>query len=257
MTFYFPTIKGLKQWDKYCKDWHKLVLLKLGILRKDFSLKMKNGLVLLLKYEGRDATTSVLRDIYFNDPYFKSHNFKQGDVIVDVGANIGIPSTKIAAENKGLRIYSDEASLENYKYLKKNIVDNKLTDKISCFNLAVTGKSDDTIKLYINNSSGGGNSIFSNGKKQFGRYLEVKTISMEDIFLRNKIGQIDFLKMDCEGAEYEILYSTPKKFFKKIEEMAIEYHNAKGHSGKELKDFIEKLGFTIKEFNHGIIRASK
>ena len=63
----------------------------------------------------------------------------------------------------------------------------------------------------------------------------------------SKIGKIDLLKVDCEGSEYNILYSLGKNDFKKIKYIVLEYHEfdaKKLHKGRDLSDFLRKNNFT-------------
>ena len=55
----------------------------------------------------------------------------------------------------------------------------------------------------------------------------------------NNIENCNFLKLDCEGTEYEILENLPTSYFKKIEKIVIEYHMADSHP--ELLDQLKKL----------------
>lgn len=89
-------------------------------------------------------------------------------------------------------------------------------------------------------------SLYSNEKN--GKYLEIKCISFKDIFDENKIERCDILKMDCEGAEFEIFYNTPGEYFKKIKEIRMEYHNIDENNNiKRLTEFLEGNGFVIVE----------
>lgn len=44
----------------------------------------------------------------------------------------------------------------------------------------------------------------------------VSSVRLEDVIQDNELDQIDFLKIDCEGAEYDILFSTPRALFSRI-----------------------------------------
>ena len=58
-------------------------------------------------------------------------------------------------------------------------------------------------------------------------------------FQITSVSKIDLLKLDCEGAEYNILYNTPAHLFKKINCISIETHP--GPDKKENKDALEKF----------------
>ena len=63
----------------------------------------------------------------------------------------------------------------------------------------------------------------------------------------NHLERVDLLKMDCEGAEYEILYSTPSSHLQRISEIRMEYHNLdSGDRHVEgLKRFFAQSGFAV------------
>ena len=54
----------------------------------------------------------------------------------------------------------------------------------------------------------------------------MKTISLEDIIKLNNIPYVDFLKIDCEGAEFDILENTSLFYNNEIpiKNMFIEFH---------------------------------
>ena len=69
--------------------------------------------------------------------------------------------------------------------------------------------------------------------------------------------------MDCEGAEYEILLSTPDDIFDKIVRIVLEYHNnLTEFSGLKLAHFLEEKNFKVEQTQNdiagcGIIYAEK
>ena len=59
------------------------------------------------------------------------------------------------------------------------------------------------------------------------------------------------MKIDCEGAEYEILFSLSKKELEKIKKISMEFHNYGEYTGEDLAKFLHKNGFKIKLINDG------
>lgn len=135
---------------------------------------------------------------------------KKGDVVLDVGANIGL--TTIRASKligpKGT-IYAIEAMPSTFEILKFNILLNKLINVV-CFNVALsdyTGKTKIFHNLEINRGSA---SLYSD-KKLGGVDVMVNTL---DEFVINKgVKTINFVKIDIEGAEYPMLVGG-SNFFK-------------------------------------------
>lgn len=132
---------------------------------------------------------------------------KEGDVVVDLGANIGY-FTLLAAKLVGQKgkVYAFEPEPKNYYYLQKNIKLNNY-DYVSAFQRAVSDRNGKT-KLYICDYDTGHHTInkyngikkYSKGRITKEKSIEIETITLDD-FLKGKVNQIDVIKMDVEGAE--------------------------------------------------------
>ena len=77
--------------------------------------------------------------------------------------------------------------------------------------------------------------MFSKSSKS----ITVDSISLQQIFDNNNIENCNFLKLDCEGTEYEILENLPTSYFDKIKKIVIEYHMADTHP--ELLENLKKI----------------
>ncbi len=156
--------------------------------------------------------------------------------ILDVGACIGMYSICYSKIYKNSTIYSYEPVKKNYKELKKNILLNNLKN-IYINNIGLSDKKknikigipDKKIHLrYSKNINDGLFSIFSNKKK----YL-VKLITLDSFIKEKNIKKIDFIKIDVEGAEYQVLKGAKKtiKKFKPI--IQLEYNDLTKKLGKK------------------------
>jgi hypothetical protein len=87
-------------------------------------------------------------------------------------------------------------------------------------------------------------SLFEEGTRS---YDLVPTMSLADIFEENQLKRVHFLKIDAEGAEYEIILDAPDDFLRRIDKIIIEYHDYLdlGHSYKELTAHLSVNGFEI------------
>ena len=74
---------------------------------------------------------------------------------------------------------------------------------------------------------------------------------MKKIFDDNNIEECNFLKLDCEGAEYNIIDSLPNDYFTKIKKMIIEYHLA-----DTKPELLERLIKKLEKFYVRIIRRA-
>ena len=79
-----------------------------------------------------------------------------------------------------------------------------------------------------------------------GEAVTIECITLADAFARFAVERCGFLKLDCEGAEYEILLTTPPEIFARIDRLALEYHDwITEHRHEELRALFEANGFVV------------
>ena len=203
------------------------------LIKKEYVyFKTKSGVKIKLRTNSTDLDTFSL--IWLIKEYNK-HGFQinKNDVIIDIGSHIGMFSLYASQYCSNGKIFSYEPSIKNFKLLKENVIDNNLKNIITN-NLAVSNKNDH-VNFYIS-SDNTAHSIHGTTEKS----IQVKSITLKTIFDINKLDTCNFLKLDCEGAEYEIIESLPNEYFKKIKQIFIEYHFSETKN-IELKNMIHKL----------------
>lgn len=176
-------------------------------------------------------------EIVHRDEYILTNFKKSGGAIIDIGANCGVATIILAKQNPETIVYSFEPHIPSFNLLEKNVKVNNLTN-VKAFNLAVSDVSGKTIKLFHSPICSGGNTTCSDPntfvshfdydfKSQNKLYIEseIKTISLDDIISNNNIESIDLLKIDCEGAEFEILYNSKSLIDGYIKNMVGEFHD--------------------------------
>jgi len=128
------------------------------------------------------------------DKFFTSH-LKKGDIVVDVGANIGYYSL-LSAAAVGINgyVYAIEAHPKTFSYLQRNINFNTFKN-IQCFHTALGNKSGE-IK-FSNKDSDDLNQVDSDGE------ISVPIIRLDDLPIHNS--RIHLLKIDVEGYEKFVL----------------------------------------------------
>lgn len=176
----------------------------------------------------------TLNEVFISKQYARPETgikISEGDIVFDVGASIG--DFAVQASKLAEKVYSFEPSKEAFSLLKENIKLNGCKNVLA-FNFGLGGENG--VKTFFVDASRG---VISRAK-----------ISKVSDFLRmKKISRIDFLKLDCEGAEFEILYSLKRKFLKSVRYIAMEYHEIserkKGHTVRELAGYLRKNGFRV------------
>lgn len=141
--------------------------------------------------------------------------------------------------------------------LKENVRINNLTN-VKIFTYAVAGEKK-KIRIYRNNADHAAHSIYGTGTD----FSEVDATTVMDMISSENIAKCDFVKMDCEGAEYEIVESISSGYFSKIEKICLEYHLADSKPSllADLKKKLLGLNYKIVDKSSvdsmGILFASK
>ena len=220
---------------------------------------------LTLDYKANQTEFEILKDIFYKREYSDYFPFYKKATVVDIGAHYGYFSM-FASNNldKESTIIAIEPNKSNYKHLVKNVFDSKI-DNISCFNFAV-GDKKGISRLYRGKSPN--HSIIDNYLLSGKNYEETEVKTLEGLVDELDLREVDFLKMDCEGAEYSIFNSTPASVFDRITTLSMEFHDlkdkrftAEGLIGKltENNFRIVKLQFdtTSMNLNYGKIIGTK
>jgi FkbM family methyltransferase len=85
--------------------------------------------------------------------------------------------------------------------------------------------------------------------ESLGSELVVPSLSLEDAFERSRLAHCDLLKIDCEGAEFVILFNTPDTVLQRIDRIVMEYHDdVEAYTHKDLVDFLSRKGFDVKTY---------
>jgi FkbM family methyltransferase len=173
---------------------------------------------------------------------FKDHygSIPKDSIVIDIGAHKGVFSI-FAAQTAGT-VYSYEPCLKNIEILRLNIFVNNLTN-IFPSRYAIAGKKGN-VQLNLGDSSLGHSLYFKKGKKK--ETESVEAITLDDIFQRNKIKTCDVFKIDCEGAEFEIMFNAKPSTIKKIKRIIMEVHPHDEYHNNDMIEFLVKSGFIIK-----------
>jgi FkbM family methyltransferase len=189
----------------------------------------------------------IINEIWIDGVYTSSPGFAILDdwVIADLGGHKGIFAVFAAIRARGVKVYTFEASPENFALLSHNIQRNKLSN-VKAFNVAVSGRDgESTLHLYPDN---GQNTLLQRSDPALRSIgdIRVETWSMARV-LKTIASPVNLLKMDIEGMEYEALLSCPVGDLQTVERIALEYHDdlvRTPHHVSKLVDFLNASGFS-------------
>ena len=232
---------------KIIKNWYIIPLIYYGLIKNKFSIiKLKNGNKIKIRTKSTDLQ-ALVNVLVIKEYEFPGFEIKENDIIIDIGGHIGLFALYVAKNCKSGKIFCYEPVKKNYQLLENNIKINKIFN-VHHFNLAVTNNQD-KIKIFLNDDDAGHSIIQSQTK-----FETIDSISLKNIIDIHHIVKCNFLKMDCEGAEFKILESLPNEYFAKIEKIAMEYHifNNDFNLYERMKERLQNLNFdiTVKEYSN-------
>ncbi len=166
-----------------------------------------------------------------------------GMCVFDVGAHLGYYSLLLAKSvGSGGRVVSFEPAEGNFCTLKRNILINSLNN-ISLVNLALFSKSG-TIRMFVSSAdTASGDWSISRDSNKDG--IEVQTISLDQFCETNHVLP-DFLKIDVEGAEYDVLLGGRETIGRSQPTMLIELHHFDGDlAANPVPTLLNKWNYSI------------
>jgi FkbM family methyltransferase len=218
-------------------NWYRIELAYAGIQKIGGLIKTRRGLTFAIQSIG---DLHVLDETFVQKVYdIPGKNFKY-DTVIDIGAYIGDFSLYAASVWKAKKVFSFEPSPNSFSELKKNIGLNKLEHTVFPFSEAID-KQNGIRDLYVSNEYGAINSLYSSDSLE---KVSVKCITLKDIIEKNDIHFVDYLKLDCEGAEWEILNNLDSETARKIKVIGMEFHL---RPRCDFVNILDKLGYRVFE----------
>lgn len=236
-----------------------ILLLRLGVIKAAYFLyriRKENRCYAMLARPTASSAGDifVLREVLVEETYKDALALMTAKNIrlVDIGANLG-SFTIWTHRVLGVReAFCFEPEPDSFRLLNFNLSLNecKAAKTLEC---AVGGASR-TIKISLDKDSPAGANIYDGATSSDAKTVPV--IAFEK-WLREIEGGFDLLKMDCEGAEWEIIRQTDPQQFARFQVVVAEVHDDPEHkqSVPEFKQSMENLGFqTVRWDNkdHGL-----
>jgi FkbM family methyltransferase len=160
----------------------------------------------------------ILKEIYIDKVFSR---LKPCNIIMDVGANIGL--TAMYLKDFGKTVYAIEPELRHFEALLQNAITlgENGRDNIEPFHGAISDYTG-TEKLFINEENRTMNSLVW----QHGISVKVHCWTFAQFMTKNRIEDVDFVKLDVEGAEEKILMGDGfTGVCKCIKSLLVEFHD--------------------------------
>lgn len=233
----------------YSNFWHAYLSLFRLNKSSSYCIRLRSGELYNLRGGPEDIGT--VDEVYMYS-YYKRRAFelKPDDVVIDIGAYIGDYTVFAAKRACRGKVFAFEPMTKLYRLAKKNLKLNTCHNAtLFPFGLAettdVTEFSANTLRPLADSS-------------MYAQSVSPSMTSLQKALVVNINGwwsvygkyKPSYLKIDCEGAEFELLYSLDKRFFSTVRVMIIEYHNIfseKRNNSRSLTDYLQTLGFIVED----------
>jgi FkbM family methyltransferase len=212
-------------------------------------VELENGLSLV---SGPDEPfISLIKEIFVDDCYRLAElQLRPGEVIVDIGANVGTFAVAVARMFPQAPVICVEPEASAYAFLAKNVKGNHLSE-VETINAACGGSSGEQVlyarRLHMRSPTAWSTLYETdNYGSAFAPLDKVPVFSLDRLFSMYEIDACGLLKLDCEGAEYEILVNASPDVLSRIRRISMEYHlGLTDHTPDELGSWLESCGFAI------------
>lgn len=248
---------GIKPWPRVLKVFLRLSAPELQLIE--------------LRDSGLRFQTRGVMDIWsvketFLDRFYERFGTTVGKgwTVMDIGGGIGDFTIFAAHRNPENMVYAFEPTPQSFALLQENLHLNGVNN-VQAFPEAIWSENG---TLAIDTSIGEPGQFTSHQVEGLtsakdGQVL-VPSISLADAFSHLGDGRCDLMKMDCEGAEYDILFSAPDEVLERIDRLVMEYHDSvTSYTHKDLAAFLTQKGFQVESFPNfvhadlGYLRATR
>lgn len=171
-----------------------------------------------------------LMSTLFNLESYEDHcfinEFDENPVVVDLGSNEGNFSKVILNKYPSAKMILVEPN----PHLNEKLGLICMGKNAEVLNAAVVSQPNHSIPFYLDSCTANSTVNKEFGKKANGKIINVRSVSLKDLFSIFNIKKIDLLKIDIEGAEWDVLDIFDENDFDRIDQLTIEFHDFKDPS---------------------------
>lgn len=235
----FTLLKGIKNWKVLLEIFlgKSFVGIKWLELRRD-DLKIGVG----SKMEAWSVKETLIDRFYAKVGTEVGGNW----TIVDIGAAIGEFTIDSALKLTDGMVHAFEPNPGSINILRQNTRANYL-HRVTTYNLGVWSEAGEIPLRILNNEPLQAVSGIRTSKSEDLIETTIPVISLKELVFEKVGSRIDLMKVDCEGAEYEILLDQPQEIFDQIDRVIMEYHDLDKQRNHEiLADAFRMHGYEVK-----------
>jgi FkbM family methyltransferase len=207
-----------------------------GVARRRFAFRTRMGPVL----ETEVGNSAPILEVFAKDGYAADIDWPEVRSILDLGAHVGSFVCWAAVMAPQAHFVAVEPDPDNARALTANVRRNGLEPRVRIREVAV-GEDEGTRSL--SGMPGSNRYASSIVVDRGGPRVDVKTTTLSRLLDDELSGPIDVLKMDVEGAEWEILEATGGEVWSRVRHLLLECHLRPDQTMADLEGLLARRGF--------------
>lgn len=211
--------------------------------RREMTLRLRNGYQVTIP--NADGARYPIYEIFADDAYDMAaltSGIDADAAVLDVGGQVGCFALAAALALPRATVHVYEASPTSASYAQRNVDDNGLSARVSVHAAALAGEPGE-FSLIDNGTASVLNGMTA--PEGSGHEVVVPAVTFDEAVARVRAdgGRVQVVKMDVEGAEYDVVLASSPASWSDVRTVALEYHPVGGHGLDELLAFLGPLGF--------------
>jgi FkbM family methyltransferase len=205
------------------------------LMHRRLEFRTQLGPTLKTELGNAGPIVEVFRDSHYDAPI----NWNSVHRVLDVGGHVGAFASWVATRAPDATIVAFEPESRNFTDLAANVDRNGLSSRIELVNAAVAPAAGTRVlNVPVERNCSSFADVASSAA------IEVSCIRLQP-YLRHPVhGAADLLKLDCEGAEWEILASLERDDMNDVRYVLMECHAHEPRDFAEMQRTLERLGFS-------------
>lgn len=215
----------------------------------EITFRLRNGYTVVSP--NADGARFPLYEVFADDGYRLDELCDGVDAdatVLDVGGQIGSFSLAMAKSLPQARIHVYEASPTSASYVSRNIDANGLGSRVTVHAKAMAGEVG-TFTFVDSGTASGHNGLTA--PDGLGSEVTVPSDTFDNA-VKAAGGNVQVVKMDVEGAEYDIVLRSDPASWTEVRKVVMEYHPVAGHTLDELVEFFASVGLRPTRHDRGL-----
>lgn len=221
--------------------------------RPELTFRLRNGYV--VHCPNVPGARFPLYEIFGDDAYRMAELLDGVDDdagVLDVGGQIGSFSLAVAAELPKARVHVYEASPTSASYIRRNVEGNDLDGRVTVHGAAMAGEAGE-FSFVDSGTASGHNGLTA--PDAVGTEVTVPAVTFDEAAARVAAdgSAVQLVKMDVEGAEYDIVLRSSPDSWREVRSVVMEYHPVPGRHLDDLLEFFAAVGLTPSRMEPGTL----